>query len=315
MQNFDFYPSIEPFKSYMLKVSEIHEIYVEECGNPEGEAIIFLHGGPGAGCGRKARRFFDPEHYHIILFDQRGCGRSKPFLELKDNTIFHLVEDIEKIRKHIGVEKLNIFSGSFGATLAMMYSFKYKQRVKSLILQGIFLGRNEDIKWFFERGLSEIYPDEFEKFKNHIPKNEQEDLLTAYTKRLFSENIEIRNKAAKIWSNYELIVMESDMKVSEELGKHDISLALLEAHYFINRMHWGEDNYILNNAYKISDIPCYIAHGRFDFNSRLSASYELKKIMKNSKMCVVEGVGHSPFTKQMSEVLIGFTEEIKKVGR
>lgn len=311
MNKKDFYPSIEPFKSYMLEVSDIHSIYVEECGNPNGEPIMFLHGGPGAGVGKKARRFFDPEYYHIILFDQRACGRSTPFVELRENTIFDLVEDIEKIRKHIGVEKLNLFGGSFGSTLALMYSFKYKERVSSLILQGIFLAREEDIKWFFESGLSEIYPDEFEKFKNYIPVEEQNNLLDAYVKRLFSSDEELRNKTAKIWSNYELKVIESEMQISDILGKHDISLALLEAHYFINKMHWLEDNYILDNAHKISDIPCYMAHGRFDFNARLSGAYELAKIMKNCKFEIVEGVGHSPYTEKMSEILIGFIEELK----
>ncbi len=311
MKKMDFYPSIEPFKTHMLEVSKIHKIYVEECGNPEGEPIIFLHGGPGAGCGKKARRFFDPEYYHIILFDQRGCGRSLPFVELRENTIFDLVEDIEKIRKYIGIEKFNIFSGSFGSMLALIYSLKYKARVKSLILQGVFLGRGEDINWFFEKGLSEIYVDEYEKFKNYIPVEEQNNLMEAYSKRFFSENEKIRNEAAKVWSDYELRVMESDMKVSEEIGKHDISLALLEAHYFMNKECWLEDNYILENVHKISDIPCYIAHGRFDFNARLSSSYQLSKIMKNCKLEIVEGVGHSPYTQKMTEVLIGFTEELK----
>lgn len=318
MEKIDFYPDIEPFKSYMLEVSDVHKIYIEECGNPKGEAIIFLHGGPGAGCGKKARRFFDPEYYHIILFDQRGCGRSKPFIELRENTILELVEDIEKIRKHIGIEKFNIFSGSFGSALAVLYAIKYKQRVKTLILQGIFLGRKEDISWFFEKGLSEIYSDEFEKFcLPLLDKNkEKSSIFSEYIKILLTtQNIDLRNKIAKAWSNYELRVTETDMQVSDELGKHDISLAVLQAHYFKNKEKWLTDNYILENAHKIADIPCYMAHGRFDFNSRLSGGYKLSKILKNCEFKIVEGVGHSPYTKKMSEVLIGFCEKLKNDNR
>ncbi len=164
MKNYDFYPPIEPFRSYMLPVSDIHSIYVEECGNPNGEPIIFLHGGPGAGFGKKARRFFDPKYYHIILFDQRGCGKSLPFLELKKNNIFYLVEDMEKIRLHLGIDKWTIFAGSFGTALALVYAIHYLQRVKRMILQGIFLATESDLKWFFQEGISEIYPAEFKKF-------------------------------------------------------------------------------------------------------------------------------------------------------
>ncbi len=300
-------------------MSEKHKIYIEECGNPNGEPIIYLHGGPGGGCGKKARRFFDPEYYYIILFDQRGCGRSKPFLELEENTILELIEDIEKIRKHIGIEKFNIFSGSFGSALAVLYAIKYKERVKTLILQGIFLGREEDISWFFEEGLSEIYPDEFEKFsfptkyikdfKNLSPFKQYIEVL------LSTEDINLRNKVAKAWSNYELKVTETGIEVSDKIEKHDISIAVLQAHYFKNRLNWLEENYILKNAHKIADIPCYMAHGRFDFNARLGGAYELIKILKNCKFEIVEGVGHSPFTKKMSEILIGFTEEIKRKNK
>ena len=161
MKNYDFYPPIEPFRSYMLPVSDIHSIYVEECGNPNGEPIIFLHGGPGAGFGKKARRFFDPKYYHIILFDQRGCGRSIPFLELKENNIFYSVEDMEKIRLHIGIDKWTIFAGSYGSTLGLTYAIHYPEKVKRMVLQGIFLANEDDVKWYFQKGISEIYPAEF----------------------------------------------------------------------------------------------------------------------------------------------------------
>lgn len=313
--NIDFYPSIEPFKSYMLDIDDTHSIYVEECGNPNGEAIVFLHGGPGAGCGKKARRFFDPEFYHIILFDQRGCGRSKPFLCVENNTIFHLVEDMEKIRKHIGIEKWLLFGGSFGSTLALTYAFHYPERVKKMFLQGVCLSNREDLLWFFQRGgLSEIYPEIFKKFEDFIPKNEQNNMLEAYYKRIhLSDDEELKRNACKVWSDYELRVMESEMPpINPEILPHDLSLALIETHYFYNKMHWDENNYILNNAHKIKNIPCSIAHGRLDFNCRLYSAFKLAENLKNYELVVVEGAGHSPFTEKMSKVLIKFLEEYKE---
>lgn len=313
--NIDFYPSIEPFKSYMLDVDDIHSIYVEECGNPNGEAIVFLHGGPGAGCGKKARRFFDPEFYHIILFDQRGCGRSKPFLCVENNTIFHLVEDMEKIRKHIGLEKWLLFGGSFGSTLALTYAFHHPERVKKMFLQGICLSNKEDLLWFFQRGgLSEIYPEVFKKFEDFIPRNEQNNMLEAYYKRIhLSNDEELKRNACKVWSDYELRVMESEMPpINPEILPHDLSLALIETHYFYNKMHWNENNYILNNTHKIKNIPCSIAHGRLDFNCRLYSAFKLVENLVNYELVVVEGAGHSPFTEKMSKALIKFLEEYKE---
>lgn len=314
----EFYPSIEPFKSYMLDVDQTHSIYVEECGNPNGEPIVFLHGGPGAGCGKKARRFFDPEYYHIILFDQRGCGRSKPFVYLENNTIFDLVEDMEKIRKNIGIEKWTLFGGSFGSTLSLVYAMHYPKRVKKLILQGIFLAVQDDLEWFFQKGLSEIYPAEFKILKDFIPIEEQGNIIKAYYDRIQQkDDEELRNKASKLWSDFELRVMESEMSspLNPEIMPHDISLAVLETHYFENKMHWSDDNYILNNAYKIKHIPCSIAHGRFDLNCRLVSAYKLAEHLENCELVVVEGAGHSPFTEKMSKVLIKFLEEHKENGR
>ena len=317
MGNYDFYPAIEPFKSYMLPVSDIHSIYVEECGNPNGEPIIFLHGGPGAGFGKKARRFFDPEYYHIILFDQRGCGKSIPFLELKENNIFYLVEDMEKIRLYIGIDKWTLFAGSFGTALALVYAIHYPQKVKRMILQGIFLATESDLKWFFQEGISEIYPAEFKKFKDFIPKKEQNNLLEAYYKRFFSNDIDLRNKAIKIWSRFQLRVMESEnimIPEEEEIQVSEISLALIESHYFYNNMFWEDKNYILNKIEKIKDIPIYIAHGRFDLNTRVVSAYKLSEKLNNCELVIVEGVGHSPFTEKMSKVLIKFLEDIKELN-
>ncbi|MDC7955253.1 prolyl aminopeptidase [Fusobacterium simiae] len=315
MQNYDFYPAIEPFKSYMLPVSDVHSIYVEECGNPNGEPIIFLHGGPGAGFGKKARRFFDPEYYHIILFDQRGCGKSIPFLETKENNIFYSIKDMEKIRLHIGIDKWTIFAGSFGTTIALTYAIHYPEKVKRMILQGILLATESDLNWYFQEGISEIYPSEFKIFKEFIPKEEQNNLLEAYYKRFFSDDINLRNEAVKIWSRFQLRTMESEniMSLDEEIQDSEISLALIEAHYFYNNMFWEDKNYILNRVEKIKDIPIQIAHGRFDLNARVVSAYKLSEKLNNCELIIVEGVGHSPFTEKMSRVLIKFLEDTKKL--
>ncbi|MCY7007389.1 prolyl aminopeptidase [Fusobacterium simiae] len=315
MQNYDFYPAIEPFKSYMLPVSDVHSIYVEECGNPNGEPIIFLHGGPGAGFGKKARRFFDPEYYHIILFDQRGCGKSIPFLETKENNIFYSIKDMEKIKLHIGIDKWTIFAGSFGTTVALTYAIHYPEKVKKMILQGILLATESDLNWYFQEGISEIYPSEFKIFKEFIPKEEQSNLLEAYYKRFFSDDINLRNEAVKIWSRFQLRTMESEniMSLDEEIQDSEISLALIEAHYFYNNMFWEDKNYILNRVEKIKDIPIQIAHGRFDLNARVVSAYKLSEKLNNYELIIVEGVGHSPFTEKMSRVLIKFLEDTKKL--
>lgn len=314
MKEYNFYPPIEPFKSYLLPVGDIHKIYVEECGNPNGEPIIFLHGGPGSGVGKKARRFFNPEYYHIILFDQRACGRSIPFVETKENNIFYSMEDIESIRKHIGIDKINIFAGSFGTTLALTYAINYPQNVKKMILQGIFLAREKDLDWYFKDGLSEIYPDEFKMLKDYIKKEEQDDLLKAYH-RIFTSDDKIKiEEAAKIWSEFQLRIMESENKMSldREVYPADISLSILETHYFYNKMFWNDENYILNRVDKIKDIPIKIAHGRFDVNTRVGAAYELENKLNNCEFKIVENTGHSPFTEKMSKVLLKFLEDIKE---
>lgn len=313
MKEYNLYPPIEPFKKYQIKVDEIHEIYVEECGNPNGKAVIFLHGGPGAGCGKKARRFFDPNYFHIILFDQRGCGRSTPFAEIKNNTIFDSIKDMEKIREKIGIEKWILFGGSYGSTLALTYAINFPEKVEALILQGIFLATSEDIKWYFIEGISSIFPEEYDKFKNFIPEDERENILLAYQKRLFSEDLKIRNEAAKIWSRFEIRTMESEMPVdfSADAEKHDITLALIECHYFINNMHWNDNNYILNNVDKIKEIPTFIAHGRYDMNTRVRSAYELQKKLNNSELKIIEGVGHSLFTDKMVSILVEYLERIK----
>lgn len=313
MKNFNFYPEINPYNRYMLKVSDIHSIYVEECGNPEGEPIVFLHGGPGGRISSQARRFFDPQYYRIILFDQRGTGNSEPFISLEENNIFYLIKDMEKIREKLKIDKWHIFGGSFGSTLALVYAINFPERVKSLVLRGIFLGRNEDIEWLYQKGASYFYPEKFEIFKNHIKSNKQNNLVEAYYELLTSSDKNTVKKAAKIWSNWESGVVElvSTFVPTEEVTSSDISLAVLECHYFKNKMSWNDDNYILNNTDKIKKIPTFIAHGRYDVDCRVSGAYELASKLENCKLEIVEAAAHTPYSDNMKSKLIEFLEEIK----
>ena len=224
---------------------------------------------------------------------------------------------MEKIRLHIGIDKWTLFAGSFGTALALVYAIHYPQKIKRMILQGIFLATESDLKWFFQEGISEIYPAEFKKFKDFIPKKEQNNLLEAYYKRFFSNDIDLRNKTIKIWSRFQLRVMESEnimISEEEEIQASEISLALIEAHYFYNNMFWEDKNYILNKIEKIKDIPIYIAHGRFDLNTRIISAYKLAEKLNNCELVIVEGVGHSPFTEKMSKVLIKFLEDTKELN-
>src|SRR5215472_10618685 len=197
------YPEIEPYDSGKLAVSPLHTLYYEQCGNPHGKPVVFLHGGPGAGCNAKSRRFFDPAHYRIVLFDQRGCGRSTPHAELTDNTTWDLVADIERLREHLGIERWQVFGGSWGSTLALAYAETHPQRVTELLLRGVFLLRKQEIDWFYQRGASVLFPDAWEPYLAHIPEAERGDLLPAYYRRLTSEDPAVRLAAAKIWSGWE----------------------------------------------------------------------------------------------------------------
>lgn len=223
---------------------------------------------------------------------------------------------MEKIRLHIGIDKWTIFAGSYGSTLGLTYAIHYPEKVKRMVLQGIFLANEDDVKWYFQKGISEIYPAEFKIFKDFIPKDEQEDLLKAYHKRFFSNDIKLRNEAIKIWSRFELRTMESEFTwfSEDEVQDYEISLALIEAHYFYNKMFWDDGDYILNRVEKIKNIPIQIAHGRFDLNTRVISAYKLSEKLNNCELIIVEGVGHSPFTKKMSEVLIKFLEDIKEIN-
>jgi len=290
------YPEIKPYAEHRLEVSEEHNLYIEECGSPDGIPVVFIHGGPGGGCDTDHRRYFDPEKYRIVLFDQRGCGRSKPHASLVENTSEFLLDDLEAIRVSLDIEKWMLFGGSWGSTLALLYAEKFPERVSAMILRGIFLGRQEDYKWLYEKGASQIYPDYWEDFSDHIPEGERSDLINAYYKRLTGADELARMSAAKAWSIWEarLATLHTSHKILEQFSDPHIALSLarIEAHYFVNKC-FIEDNQILDNADKISEIPGIIVHGRYDMVCTLNNAWSLHAAWPVSELHIIRDAGHS----------------------
>lgn len=316
----NFYPEIEPFKTEFLKVSDLHTVYLEQSGNPKGRPVIFLHGGPGGGVNPDQRRFFDPDHYRIILFDQRGSGQSTPAAELRENSTWDLVSDIEKIRTHLGIEDFIVFGGSWGSTLALAYAETHPDRVKGLILRGIFLCRPSEIKWFYQFGASEIFPDAWETYKNHIPENERHDYVSAYYKRLTSENPETRLKAAKIWSQWEAATSRLffDMNSVEEFEDptYALQFARIECHYFTNNSFFKTDNWLIENLDKLQKIPIRIVQGRYDVVCPVRSAWDLHQGLKGlniqHNMKIVQDAGHAAGELGIKSTLIDFTNELRK---
>ncbi|MRJ47904.1 prolyl aminopeptidase [Fundicoccus ignavus] len=307
------YFNTEVKKSHHLKVDQTHTLYIEECGNLEGQPVVFLHGGPGGAVSELSRRFFDPEHYRIILFDQRGCGQSLPFLSLENNTILFSVGDLEKIRAYLNIDSWYVFGGSYGSTLALAYAIHYPERVDHLILRGIFLGRQADIDWLFQFGASEFYPKEFGAFKQYVPVNQQQNLVSAYYALMTSEDKAIREGACKAWSDWEgaLVNMVKTTDTKTSIDKYDLSLGLLEAHYFANQMFWKEDNYLLSRSQQLKEIPMAIFHGRYDVDCRVSSAYELKKACPHASLNIIELAAHSPNEGPLFEALVHYMDQLR----
>lgn len=291
------YPEIEPYNSFNFKVSDLHTLYVEEAGNPDGLPVVFVHGGPGGGIDSNHRRYFDPKRFRVILFDQRGCGKSTPFGELRENTTFDLVGDMEKLRQHFGLEKWHIFGGSWGSTLALSYAITHPARALSLVLRGIFLVRKKEISWFYQHGASMFYPEEWDLFLEPIPKAERHDLVTAYHKRLNSTDEKVLHEAARAWSRWEGATSKlcKDEKMIEHFSSDRFSYAFarIENHYFYNNAFFDDDNWILNNAKKIQHIPGVIVQGRYDMPCPPVSAYELHKAWPKAEFIMVEASGHS----------------------
>lgn len=311
----EFYPEVEPYETGRLKVSEIHELYYEQVGNPKGRPIVFLHGGPGGGIHPDHRRFFDPDHYRIILFDQRGSGKSTPIAELRENTTWDLVKDIETLRTHLDIDKWLVFGGSWGSTLALTYAITHPERALALILRGIFLCRPSEIEWFYQDGASHIFPDIWDEYLKPVPKTEQNNLVQAYYKLLTDTNYKVRLEAAKAWSKWEaatsrLIVSKEAI---EEFDNPDyaISFASIECHYFINNSFFDTDNWILENAHKIRHIPGFIVQGRYDVVCPARSAWDLHKAWPEAKLSIIANAGHAAAEPGTRSALIEATDACK----
>ncbi|MBK9294724.1 MAG: prolyl aminopeptidase [Oligoflexia bacterium] len=312
-----FFPEIDPYKTHRLKVSRIHELYVEEVGNPKGQPILFLHGGPGAGLSTKHRRFFDPRFYRIILFDQRGSGKSKPHASLEENTTWDLVSDIEKLREFLGIQKWIVFGGSWGSTLALAYSETHPDKVDGLILRGIFLCRKEEINWFYQKGCEWIFPDQWEKYFNFIPENERDDLVKAYYKRLTSSDSKLRLEAARRWSTWEgstlKLIQDPETVSTFDEEQMALSIARIECHYFINRCWFKTDNQLIENINKIRHIPAVIVHGRYDVVCPVKNAWDLHKAWPEAKLQIISDAGHAADEPGILDALVRATESFKKL--
>ncbi|MGA9420898.1 MAG: prolyl aminopeptidase [Rhodanobacteraceae bacterium] len=306
------YAEIEPYDSGFLQVSSLHRLYYEQCGNPDGKPVVFLHGGPGAGCNAKCRRFFDPEAYRIVLFDQRGCGRSTPHAELTDNTTWHLVADIERLREHFAIERWQVFGGSWGSTLALAYAQTHPQCVSELVLRGIFMLRRWELEWFYQKGCDALFPDAWEHYLSAIPVCEHGDLMSAYFRRLTDADAVIRLAAAKAWSVWEASTsfLRQDPKHISGSAEDEFALAFarIECHYFVNGGFFESDDQLLRNAACLHDIPAVIVQGRYDVVCPLRSAWDLHRAWPRAELRIVADAGHSAFESGITHELIGATD-------
>jgi proline iminopeptidase len=309
------YPPIQPYNTLNLAVDSLHTLYVEECGKLDGLPVVFLHGGPGAGCEPYHRQFFDPEKYRIVLFDQRGCGRSTPHAELQGNTTQALIEDIETIRQQLGIDKWVVFGGSWGSTLALAYAQSHPDKVLGLILRGIFLCRQREIDWFYQEGASRLFPDIWEKFLEPIPASERTDLVSAYYQRLTSEDEFTRMQAAKAWSQWEgrTATLISRQSVLNHFGDAHtaLSLARIECHYFMNKSFLRE-NQLLDEMDKLHDIPGIIVQGRYDVICPMESAWALHRAWPGSILQIIPDAGHSATEAGITNALVKATDDMHR---
>ena len=309
------YPPIEPYVTHTIKVDPPHRLHVEECGNPQGLPVVFLHGGPGSGCEPYHRSFFDPDKYRIILFDQRGCGRSAPHAELAGNDTAALVADMETIRQRLGIDRWMVFGGSWGSTLALVYAERYPERVIALVLRGIFLCRPREIHWFYQEGASRIFPDYWADYLQPIAEAERGDLLRAYYRRLTGDDEVARMAAAKAWSLWEgrCATLQPSQAVVDHFGNPftALSLARIECHYFVNNS-FLEENQILRDAQRLRDIPGVIVHGRYDMVCPVESAWALSQAWPEARLEIIPDAGHSAMEPGILSALVSATDEMAR---
>ncbi len=306
------YPALNPYKRHNLAVDPLHTLYIEECGNPRGIPALFLHGGPGGGCCEVHRRFFDPQRYRIILFDQRGCGRSTPHAELKENTTEHLLSDIERIRRLLGIDRWLLFGGSWGSTLALAYAEQRPEQVLGLVLRGIFLCRDEDIEWFYQAGANRLFPDYWEDFVRLVPKFEQGEMIKAYYRILTGDDAELRLQAARAWSEWEgrTATLRPDRTTRDFFTQPAVALSMarIECHYFIHHA-FLQPNQLLERARQLQEIPGVIVHGRYDSICPVDQAFALKKAWPKSRLIIVPDAGHAATEPGIVSALVEATDD------
>lgn len=306
------YPSIDPFDQRVLDVGQGHSVYMEQCGNPDGIPVVVLHGGPGGGCSPAMRRYFNPDKYRVILFDQRGCGRSRPYASVKDNTTWHLVADIERIRAELGIDDWMVFGGSWGATLALIYAQTHPDRVRHLILRGVFLMTQSELDWFYGGGAGKFWPEIWSRFVSMIPEDERRDMIAAYHRRLFCGNRMKEVEFGRVWSAWEnaLASIHSTGSAGEAMGDYARAFARLENHYFTNGGFLEFDGQILAHMGRISHIPGIIVQGRYDMICPPSAAYRLSELWPASDLRMVRNAGHAMSDPGISAELVRAMDRI-----
>lgn len=309
----DLYPAIEPYVNHSFGADPPHTLHVEECGNPRGIPVVFLHGGPGSGCEPYHRRFFNPDKYRIVLFDQRGCGRSSPHAELQGNTTQALVADMELIRARLGIERWLVFGGSWGSTLGLVYAETHPERVLGLVLRGIFLCRPREIQWFYQEGAARIFPDYWQDYLKLIPEAQHDDLLSAFYRRLTSDNEVERMAAAKAWSLWEgrCATLTPSQSVVDHFSDPftALSLARIECHYFVNNS-FLEDNQILRDAKRLQGLPGIIVHGRYDMVCPMESAWELHAAWPEAELQIIDAAGHSANEPGILNALVDATDRM-----
>jgi proline iminopeptidase len=308
----DLYPPIEPHHTEMLQVSPLHSVYLEQCGNPRGRPAIALHGGPGGGLSPEMRRFFDPSRYRVVLMDQRGCGRSTPHAELRENTTWDLVADIERARERLGIDKWLVFGGSWGSTLALAYAAAHPERVSGLVLRGIFLLTKAEIEWFYQNGASNVYPDAFDRYVADIPEAERVDLVRAFHKRLTSSDRDERVRAARAWARWEgetiSIAGPSALPTRFNDDRFVEAFARIECHYFINNGFFTRDGWLLEQTERLRAIPGRIVHGRYDMCTPLASAWKLKRAWPEVQLDIIPDAGHSSLEPGIVDALLRATD-------
>jgi len=306
------YPAIDPFDQQMLDVGDGHSLYVEQCGNPNGIPVIVVHGGPGGGCSPAMRRYFDPQRYRVVLFDQRGCGRSRPHASVANNTTWDLVADLELIRKTLKIDSAIVFGGSWGATLALIYAIRHPEQVRRLILRGVFMMTRAELDWFYGGGAGQFWPEPWARFTDMIPPDERDDLIAAYHRRLFSGDLQTETRFAQAWSSWEnaLASVYSNGHGGEAPGEYARAFARLENHYFINNGFLEEDGWILKNVDRLSRIPGVIVQGRYDMICPPRRAWQLAQAWAGADLRMVRNAGHALSEPGISAELVRVMDEL-----